>query len=58
MSRQWVSEFEAGKPTAELGFVLRLLDVLELRLSLDERVPDSSGGTNVDLDDVLDAYDR
>ena len=61
VSRQWVSEFEAGKPTAELGLVLRLLDALGLRLSLDEpgvgRGSDQpQAGTTVDLDAVLDDH--
>jgi HTH-type transcriptional regulator/antitoxin HipB len=57
VSRQWIGELEAGKPTAELGLVLRLLEALELRLSLDENGPGSEHAPTVDLDDVLDAYD-
>jgi len=60
VSRQWISEFEAGKPTAELGLVIRLLDALELRLTVDsgeQRQParEESAAT-VDLDAVLDDY--
>lgn len=61
VSRQWIIEFEAGKPTAELALVIRLLDALALRLSLDER--DAGGRTPqppavgaVDLDALLDEY--
>ena len=60
VSRQWISEFEAGKPTAELGLTIRLLDALDLRLTLDtgeERQPArEQGAMTVDLDAVLDDY--
>ncbi len=61
VSRQWISEFEAGKPTAELGLVIRLLDALGLRLNLDE--PERASGADrpprgmtVDLDALLEDY--
>ncbi|MGA2012957.1 MAG: helix-turn-helix domain-containing protein [Solirubrobacteraceae bacterium] len=61
VSRQWVSEFESGKPTAELRLVIRLFDALRLSLSLDERdgsrresLPPAS--SPVDLDALLDDY--
>lgn len=61
VSRQWINEFEAGKPTAELRLVIQLLDALGLCLSLDERDP--AGRTwrppamgTVDLDALLDEY--
>ncbi len=60
VSRQWISEFESGKPTAELGLVLRLVDALGLRLSLKEG--DRGAGDQpardptVDLDALLDEY--
>ena len=61
VSRQWISEFEAGKPTAELGLVIRLVDALGLRLSVDDLDVDEGGDQpqrtrTVDLDDVLDDY--
>ncbi len=60
VSRAWLSEFEAGKPTAELGLVIRLLDALGLRLAVDDGDPepeDRSGSTApVDLDALLDDY--
>ena len=34
VSRDWINQIEAGKPTAEFGLVLRLLDALDLRLNL------------------------
>lgn len=59
VSRQWVSEFEAGKATAELGLALRLLDALDLRLqvtSAEDPLPVE--GDVIDLDDLLDAHRR
>jgi HTH-type transcriptional regulator/antitoxin HipB len=61
VSRQWVSEFESGKPTAELRLVIRLLDALRLSISLDERDGGSrtlppSVSSPVDLDALLDEY--
>jgi HTH-type transcriptional regulator / antitoxin HipB len=34
VSRKWVNEFEAGKPTAEFGLLLRVLDALDLQLAV------------------------
>ncbi len=34
VSRQWVIEIEKGKPRAEVGLVLRVLDALGVSLSL------------------------
>ena len=60
VSRQWISEFEAGKPTAELGLVIRLLDALELRITVDsgeqQQPARGESATTVDLDAVLDDY--
>jgi len=51
VSRKWISEFEAGKATAELGLVLRVLDALALSLELGE-TPSTrgKGSPEVDLD--------
>jgi transcriptional regulator with XRE-family HTH domain len=61
VSRQWVSEFEAGKETAELGLALRLFDALELRLQLipaETAVPAGDSDDAIDLDDLLDDHRR
>jgi HTH-type transcriptional regulator / antitoxin HipB len=34
ISRKWINEFEAGKPSAEFGLVLRVLETLNLNLNL------------------------
>jgi len=36
VSRKWVSEFEAGKTTAEFALVLRVLEELRLKIDLSE----------------------
>jgi y4mF family transcriptional regulator len=58
VSRAWINAVEAGKPSVEFDLVLRLLDDLDLRLSLAK--PGSLGdvfeGRSVDLDTVLDEY--
>lgn len=60
VSRQWISEFESGKPTAELALVIRLLDALGLYLSVEPR--DAGVGPQppvvgtVDLDALLDEH--
>jgi HTH-type transcriptional regulator / antitoxin HipB len=56
VSRQWVSELERGKPTAELGLVLGLLDALELDIELAVRGSEGRPAASVDLDAVLDEH--
>ncbi len=61
VSRSWINEFEAGKPSAELGLVIRLLDALDLDLSLLARGDGERGDRPprpeaVDLDALLDDY--
>ncbi|MGE4427108.1 MAG: helix-turn-helix domain-containing protein [Solirubrobacteraceae bacterium] len=58
VSRQWLSAVEGGKSGVELGLVLRLLDVLDLRIEL--RPTDGGAASErppaVDLDALLDEY--
>ncbi len=59
VSRKWIYEFEAGKPTAEFGLVLRVLEALGLGLVLSENAvaghrPSSDRPAGVDLDQLLD----
>lgn len=60
VSRQWLSRFETGAPTAELGLVMRLLAALGLDVSLQapnaSETPAARGP--VDLDALLDEYRR
>lgn len=55
VSRKWIYEFEAGKPTAELGLVIRVVERLGLALVLGSASTRSSKRT-VDLDAVLDEH--
>lgn len=52
VSRKWVYEFEAGKPSAELRLILRVLDALGLTVELG--YPDETRAT---ADDRLVALD-
>ena len=55
VSRKWISEFEAGKPTAELGLVIRVLERLGLALDL---TASEKGARKrpIDLDALLEAH--
>jgi y4mF family transcriptional regulator len=52
VSRRWLSDLEAGKPTAEVGLVFKVLHALDV--ALDAR-PVEYGPGDIDLDDVLRA---
>jgi transcriptional regulator with XRE-family HTH domain len=58
VSRAWVNEFESGKPAAELRLVLAIVDALELELQIGEREDGSADDATVDLDALLDDYER
>lgn len=47
----WVSQFEKGKPTAQVGIVLRALRVLDVDLWTGE--PQSSSEEVINLDDII-----
>ena len=47
VSRLWVNQVERGKPGAEMGLVLRALEVLKLRLTVEE-AEDRRGGPDID----------
>jgi HTH-type transcriptional regulator / antitoxin HipB len=59
VSRQWIVDVERGKLRAELGLVLRTLDVLELRLQVGEAPPakerSARGPAGTDVDAVVRA---
>jgi len=56
VSRKWIYEFEAGKPTAEFGLLLRVLEALGLALDLTARPEPLGRGGAVDLDVLLEEY--
>jgi HTH-type transcriptional regulator / antitoxin HipB len=59
VERKWVIRLESGNPKAELGLVLKLLNALDLRASLgDERPPSSGKDTRVSVPSRLDEVFR
>ncbi len=55
VSRKWIIDVEKGKPRAEIGLVLRTLDALGLRLSLDPAGENAIPAVPVaDIDKILD----
>ena len=58
VSRQWIVAVEKGRPRAELGLVLRTLDALGLRLSVEPAEATAQdraiGIPNIDIDAVVD----
>ena len=64
VSRKWVSEFERGKATAELGLVLRLLESLDLQVTIaptarSDQAAHAGGRVTsapIDLDALLEEY--
>ncbi len=57
VSRKWIIDIEKGKPRAEIGLILRTLEALGLRLSVDQssliREGEIPGITLPDIDEVL-----
>ena len=51
VSRRWLTDFESGKPTAEIGLVFRVIHALGLVLEIS---PWNS--SDFDLDDVIRTY--
>jgi HTH-type transcriptional regulator/antitoxin HipB len=59
VSRPWVSQVEAGKPTAQLSMVIRLLEALDLQIEIAEPGSEAADETaSVDLDELLEEYRR
>ena len=60
VSRQWLNEFERGKPTAELRLVWRVLDVLDLHVTVEPRerqvAPNRQTRPHVDLDALIEDH--
>jgi HTH-type transcriptional regulator/antitoxin HipB len=49
----WISQFERGKITAQIGLVLRALRALDLTLSVGDSKNASSTATRIDLDEMI-----
>jgi y4mF family transcriptional regulator len=49
VSRRWLSDLEAGKPTAEVGLVLKVIAALDMMMDL-QPAPHQ----DIDLDELLD----
>jgi HTH-type transcriptional regulator/antitoxin HipB len=49
VSRRWLSDLEAGKPTAEVGLVFKVIAALDMILDL-QPIPHQ----DIDLDELLD----
>jgi len=58
VSRKWIYEFEACKPNAELGLILRVMDALgfQLELGLDEHARVAVRGDSVNLDALINEH--
>jgi HTH-type transcriptional regulator/antitoxin HipB len=57
VSRPWLAQFEAGKPTVELGRVLAVLASLDLHM--DVRARDATpSAADLDLDALMEDYNR
>jgi HTH-type transcriptional regulator / antitoxin HipB len=52
VSRRWLSDLEAGKATAEIGLVFKVLHALDLAL---DASPVEFGPGDIDLDQLLSA---
>lgn len=57
VSRQWIVAAEQGKPRAEIGLLLRTIDVLGIRLSTDKessgKIKDTGKTPPVDIDSII-----
>jgi y4mF family transcriptional regulator len=56
VSRKWIYQFEAGKPTAELRLILRVLDILDLVLDVTYDEQRAAGQAASDLDLLIEEH--
>lgn len=56
VSRKWIYQFEAGKPTAELRLILRTLDALGLVLDVTYDEKTAAGQSTRDLDTLIEEH--
>ncbi len=52
VSRRWISAFEAGKPTAEVGLMFQVTAALDLLVEVGPEPP-----REIDLDEYLAGFD-
>jgi HTH-type transcriptional regulator / antitoxin HipB len=55
VSRRWLSDLEAGKQTAEIGLLLKVLRALDLTLEIS---PAEFGPDDINLEDIIRAHAR
>lgn len=48
VSRQWLSGVENGRPGAELGLVLRTLNILKLRIGMQDNAKTAASSKKID----------
>ncbi len=58
VSRKWIYEFEAGKPAAALGHVMRVLETLGLHVAISTEASGSTAAAMTDLDALLEEHRR
>lgn len=58
VSRKWIYEFEAGKPTAALGHVMRVLETLGLHVDISTEASGNTAAAMIDLDALLEEHRR
>jgi y4mF family transcriptional regulator len=56
VSRKWIYQFEAGKPTAELRLILRVLDALGLVLDVTSDDQSATDQPTGDLDALIEEH--
>lgn len=56
VSRKWIYQFEAGKPTAELRLILQVLDALALVIDVADDEQTAAGQPTGDLDALIEAH--
>ena len=57
VSLPWISQFERGKPTAQIDLVLKTLAALGIRLwAGDPPAASGPGAPQIDLDQLLDGF--
>jgi HTH-type transcriptional regulator / antitoxin HipB len=56
VSREWLNSLERGKASVELLLVLRVIEALDLRMTLGPPEPEPGEDAGVDLDALIEEY--